>query len=105
MGASGLAVWYSMRPKILFCNPKAAFPTLTRYSMRAWTCLLGIVAAGMVGATSDQQVLQRHAASDPQPAQRVLGNTNSTGNLIFSSVNSLLQFWLNTRYINGTVTP
>ena len=71
--------------------------------MRVWTCLLAILAAATVGVTSDQQVFQKHVVSGPEPAQRVSDKTNSTGNLIFWSVASLLQSWPNTRYINGMV--
>lgn len=72
--------------------------------MGGWTRLLVILAAAAVGATSDQQVFQQHAAPDLKPAQGLSDKVNSTGNLIFSSVNSLLKLWPNARYINGMVT-
>ena len=71
--------------------------------MRVWTCLLAILAAATVGVTSDQQVFQKHVAPGLEPAQRASDKTNSTGNLIFWSIASLLQSWPNTRYINGMV--
>ena len=61
-----------------------------------WTHLF-ILAAAALGVTSDQRVFQQHPA-------RTSDKANSTGNLIFWSVNSLLQFWPNTRYTNGMVT-
>lgn len=71
--------------------------------MRKWTRLLAILAIAAVGATSDQQVPLQRTAPGLGPTQ-VLDKTNSTGNLIFWSVNSFLQHWPNTRYINGMVT-
>ena len=65
--------------------------------MLAWTCLLAILAAAAVGITSGQQVFQQHVSPG-------LEMTNSTGNLIFWSIASLLQFWPNTRYVNGMFT-
>ena len=76
----------------------------TPCSMRRWTPLLVILAVAVVGATSDQQIFQQYAAPGPMQAQRASDKTNSTGNLIFWSVSSLLQLWPNNRYINGTVT-
>ena len=80
------------------------FQDLTLRSMRGWTCLLVILAAAAIGGASDQQVFQQHAVPGLKPAQRASDKANSTGNLIFWSVNSLLQHWPNTRYINGEVT-
>ena len=72
--------------------------------MRGWKCLLVILAAAVAGVTPDQQAFQQHAVSDPSPAQKTPEKAGSTGNLIFWSINSLLQFWPNTRYINGMMT-
>ena len=72
--------------------------------MRGWTRVLIILAAVAVQATPDQQLFQQPAASGVKPVQRVFDRTNSTGNLIFWSISSLLQHWPNTRYINGMVT-
>ena len=79
---------------------------LIRCSMCGWTCLMVILAAIAVGAASgsDQKSFQQHAALSLMPAQRAFDNTNSTGNLIFWSINSLLQVWPNGRYTAGTVT-
>ena len=78
-------------------------PTLTRSRMYGWTRLLVILAAAAVQASSDQQLFQQHATPGLKPVQRASDKANSTGNLIFWSVSSLLQHWPNTRYINGTV--
>ena len=67
--------------------------------MRNWARLLVISAVAAVGAASDQQPFQQHAAP-----VRAFDKTSSTGNLIFSSVSSLLQHWPNTRYITGMTT-
>ena len=89
---------------IRFRGHQALFLTVARCNMRAWTCLLVILAAAAVGVTSDQRVFQQHTAPGPRPAQRASDKANSTGNLIFWSVNSLLQHWPNTRYVNGMLT-
>ena len=68
--------------------------------MRGWTRLLVVLTAAAVGATPDQYAFQQYTAPGLRQAQR----TNSTGNLVFGSVNSLLQRWPNTRYINGLLT-
>ena len=83
---------------------QALFLALTQSGMHRWTCFLLILAASAVRAISDQRVFQQHAGpgSDLKPTQRASGMVNSTGNLIFWSVNSLLQHWPNTRYVNGT---
>ena len=69
--------------------------------MRGWTHLLAALAAATVGTAYDQQVFQQRTDPGLGSTQRASDTTNSTGNLIFSSVNSLLQQWPNTRYING----
>ena len=69
--------------------------------MRGWMHLLVVLAAAVVQAAPNQQVFQHHAAPDLKPA---FDTSNSTGNLIFWSVNSLLQHWPNNRYINGMAT-
>jgi hypothetical protein len=69
-----------------------------------WTRLLIALITAAVGTASDQQVFQQHTSPGFRPAQRASDTTNSTGNLIFWSVNSLLQQWPNTRYINGVMT-
>ena len=78
--------------------------TITHCGMRGLTRLLIALAAAVVVAASDQQVFQQPATTGPKPAQKASDKTNSTGNLIFWSVSSLLQHWPNNRYINGTVT-
>ncbi|KAF9788174.1 hypothetical protein BJ322DRAFT_611735 [Thelephora terrestris] len=74
--------------------------------MRRLTNLLVVfVAAAARVAANDQQVFRQHATPDSKLAQRTYDQASSTGNLIFWSVNSLLQQWPNTRYINGhTIT-
>ena len=72
--------------------------------MRGWTHPLLVLAAAAVGVISDQRAFQKLPASGSGPAQRAFNRANSTGNLIFWSVNSLLQHWPNTRYVNGMVT-
>ncbi|KAF9653761.1 hypothetical protein BDM02DRAFT_3086829 [Thelephora ganbajun] len=73
--------------------------------MRGWTYLLVIPVVAVLGTASGQQAFLQHAASGLKPAQRASDKANSTGNLIFWSVSSLLQHWPNTRYINGhTIT-
>ena len=72
--------------------------------MRGWAPLLVTLTTAAAGVASDQRVFQNHAAPGLEPAQRVFDKGNSTGNLIFRSVSSLLQVWPNTRYINGMVT-
>ena len=84
---------------------QALISTLNPCSMHAWTHLLVVLMAAGVGVANDQQVVQQLAAPASALAQGAYDNeTNSTGNLIFWSVNSLLQNWPNTRYINGMVT-
>jgi hypothetical protein len=72
--------------------------------MRGWTRLFVALTAAVVGTASDQQVFQQRTGHGLGQVQRASDTTNSTGNLIFSSVNSLLQQWPNTRYINGMMT-
>ena len=72
--------------------------------MRGWTCLSAILAAVTIEVTSGQHAFQQHTASGLWPAQEASGEKNSTRNLIFWSVNSLLQHWPNTRYISGMAT-
>ena len=91
-------------PNTRFRDRQALFLTLTRYRMRALACLLAILAAAAVGVTSDQQVFQQHVSPGLEPPRRASDRTNSTGNLIFWSIASLLQFWPNTRYVNGMFT-
>ena len=71
--------------------------------MHSWTRLLAILVAAAAGAAPDQQVFQQHAAQGLKQVQRTSDQTNSTANLIFWSVSSLLQHLPNTRYINGMV--
>jgi hypothetical protein len=71
--------------------------------MRGWTRLFVVLAAATVGAAFYQQFFQEHALPGLDLAQRAPDKTNSTGNLIFWSISSLLQHWPNTRYINGAV--
>ena len=72
--------------------------------MRVLTRLLVALTAAVVVVASDQQVFQQHAAPGSKSAQWASDKTNSTGNLVFWSVSSLLQHWPNNRYINGMVT-
>ena len=50
--------------------------------MYGWKCLLAILPATAVCVTSDQQAFERHATA------KVSNETNSTGNLIFHSLNT-----------------
>jgi len=87
-----------------FRSRQTLLPTITRCGMRGLTRLLAALAAAVVVAASDQQVFQQPTTAGSKPAQRASDKTNSTGNLIFWSVSSLLQHWPNNRYINGIVT-
>ena len=87
-----------------FRSRQASFQTLTRSSMRSLAHLLVVIAAAAVRVASDQQVLQHYAAPGLGPTDRAFNKINSTGNLMFWSVSSLLQQRPNTRYINGMVT-
>ena len=111
---SGTAVRQSSRFEASNYSKRAALGRSTRLrrlgfslslsSMRSWASLLVILTVAAVVAASDQQVLQQHAVPRLESVQRTSARTNSTGNLIFWSVNSLLQHWPNTRYITGMET-
>lgn len=71
--------------------------------MHAWNYLPAVLLSAAVGVANDQQVFRQHAAPHIKLTRGAYDTVkNSTGNLIFWSVNSLLQHWPNTRYINGT---
>ena len=69
--------------------------------MRGLTRLLVILAAAAVRATTDQKAFQQHA---PPGLKTAFDKTSSAGNLIFWSIDSLLQHWPNSRYVMGMVT-
>lgn len=78
-----------------------SFRTLTQANMCHWIRLL-VVLATATGAMSSQHFFQQHAAQDSESVRSAPdAMVNSTENLIFWSVSSLLQQWPNTRYING----
>lgn len=67
-------------------------------------CWLHILAAAAVVVADDQVRFRQQVGAGLESARGSYQEGNSTGNLIFWSVNSLLQHWPNTRYTNGTVT-
>ena len=67
-------------------------------------CWLHILAAAAVVVADDQVRFRQQVDADLESARGSYQKGNSTGNLIFWSVNSFLQHWPNTRYTNGTVT-
>ena len=73
-------------------------------SMRHRARLLVVLVAAAAGTVSGQQPLQQHAVRGSESVQRAPdAKINSTTNLIFWSVFSLLQQRPNTRYLNGMV--
>ena len=72
-----------------------------RTSMYRWTHPLVVLAvAAVAGAMASQQFFQGSESVQRAPDTE----RNSTANLVFWSVSSLLQQWPNTRYANGMLT-
>lgn len=87
-----------------FRSSQTSLLTTTWRGMRGLGRILVALTAAAAVAASDQQVFQQNSTPGSKPAQKTSDKANSTGNLIFWSVSSLLQHWPNNRYINGIVT-